>query len=377
MESLISRYRNLTVLLLVIFAQLLLLAYQVKSSQDVRLIRVWTVTAVTPLARFIEGVRSGTVGLLERYILLRHQGEENQRLKAELGRLRMENQRLKSELETAERVRALAAFQTTTPSKTVAARVIGTGTGTSSRVVLVDRGSSAGVKRGMAAVTPDGIVGKVVAAYPTASQVLLITDATFAAGVISQKHRIRGTLKGRGHAVCLVDYIQNEQRVEPGEWFYTSGDDGVFPKGLPVGAVTSARPGDSFQQVHVAPVGLQHGLEEVLIILEGVHQAIPEGQTASADIYVLPKPVPDPAQSISTAVEALPRTPGTDADRLREQYKAVGAAQGHKFGEGAPGARPPDFNYRPPPSPPAAPAEAEPTVPAAKPALFTAAPPGP
>ncbi|MBM3744981.1 MAG: rod shape-determining protein MreC [Acidobacteria bacterium] len=356
MDSLISRYRNLTVLLLVIFAQLLLVAYQVKSSQEVRLIRVWTVTAVTPLARFLEGARSGTVNLLERYVLLQSQGEENQRLRAELGRLKMENQQLRSELETADRVRALAAFQTASPSKTVAARVIGTGTGASSKVVFVDRGSAVGVKRGMAVVTPDGIVGKVVAAYPIASQVLLITDPTFAAGVISQKHRVHGTLKGRGHGLCLVDYVQNEQRVERGEWFYTSGDDGVFPKGFPAGPVATTQPGDSFQQISVTPSGLQRGIEEVLIILEGVHQAVPEGQAASAEIHVLPRPAPDPALGPPAVVEGQPKVTGTEADRLKEQYRALGAAQGHAFGAGAPGSRPPDFTRPPqptqPPSPP-------------------------
>jgi len=353
MDSLISRYRNLTVLLLVIFAQLLLVAYQVKSGQDVRLIRVWTVTAVTPLARFIEGARSGTADLLKRYVLLQSQGAENQRLKAELGRLKMENQRLRLEVETAERVRALAAFQAASASKTVAARVIGTGTGASSRVVFVDRGSTAGVKRGMAVVTPDGIVGKVVAAYPITSQVLVITDPTFAAGVISQKHRVHGTLKGRGHGLCLVDYVQNEQRVERGEWFYTSGDDGVFPKGFPAGPVAATQPGNSFQEISVTPAGLQRGLEEVLIILEGVHQVVPEGQAASPEIHVLPRPAPEPALGVPAAVEGQPRVTGTDADRLKEQYRALGAAQGHTFGAGVPGSRPPDFSRpAPPPQPP-------------------------
>jgi rod shape-determining protein MreC len=231
-------------------------------------------------------------------------------------------------------------------------------------VVLVDRGYAAGVKRGMAVVTPDGIVGKVVAAYPTASQVLLITDPSFAAGVISQKHRVHGTLKGRGLSVCLVDYIPIEQRVEAGEWFYTSGDDGVFPKGFPAGAVTAVRPGDAFQQILVTPAGLQRGLEEVLIILEGVHQTIPEGQAAATDIHVLPRPAP----GLEAAPEALPKTPGTDADRLREQYKAVGAAQGHVYGTGVPGSRPPDFNYRPAPPPvQTPPVQTPPAAPSAKP----------
>lgn len=361
MDSLLNRYRNITVLLLAIFAQLLLLAYQVKGNQDVRLIRVWTITAVTPVARLVEGARSSAAGFLQQYVLLRRQAEENQHLKAELGRLKMENQRLKSDLETADRVRALAAFQASSPSRTVATRVIGIGTGGNTRAVFVDRGSSAGVKRGMAVVTPDGIVGKVVAAYPTASQVLLVTDPSFAAGVISQKHRVRGVVKGSGHGACLLDYVQNEQRLDAGEWFYTSGDDGVFPKGLPVGTVTSARPGDNFQHILVAPAGLQRGLEEVLIILEAVHQPIPEGQSAAPDVHVLPPPPPEPPPGIPVGSDGRPGTPATDADRLRERYQAIGSAQGHVFGEGAPGAKPPDFNYRPAqPAPPETPAPSPP-----------------
>ena len=62
MDSLLNRYRNITVLLLVVVAQLILLAVQVKNDRDIRFIRVWTITAVTPFARLVEGVRGGGVG---------------------------------------------------------------------------------------------------------------------------------------------------------------------------------------------------------------------------------------------------------------------------------------------------------------------------
>jgi len=358
--DLLSRYRNLSVLLLVIFAQLVLLAYQVKSNQDVRLVRVWAVTAVTPLARIVESVRSNTVRALENYVLLRNLMDENRRMKEELGRLKVENQYLKSELGTAERARALSVFQSRNPSRTIAARVIGAGTGANSKVVFVDRGSTSGVMKGMAVVNPDGILGKVTAAYPTASQVLLITDPTFAAGVMSEKHRVRGTLKGLGQTSCQVDYIHNEETIEPGERFYTSGDDRVFPKGLPVGTVTVSRNGNPFKQVYVVPSGLQAGLEEVLIVLEGVHQPIPASDKAAAPgIQLLPPPPEDEPAGAGTPSGG--RGTGTDADRLREHYKAVGAAQGHKFGEGLPGSKPPNFNLDPtqakpaPAQPPASP----------------------
>ncbi|MGA2326542.1 MAG: rod shape-determining protein MreC [Bryobacteraceae bacterium] len=347
MDSLFNRYRNVTVLLLVIFAQLILLAYQVKSNQDVRLIRVWAVTAVTPLARVIEGVRSGTVRVVENYVFLHNLRDENRELQKELGRLKVQNQYLKSELETADRVKALSAFQARSPSRMAASRVIGTGTGANSRVVFIDRGSRGGVLPGMAVITPDGIVGKVTAAYPTASQVLLITDPNFAAGVISQKHRVHGTVHGLGYSTCEVKYIQNEEQVETGERFFTSGDDGVFPKGLPVGAVTVARPGDSFKQVFLAPSGLQSGLEEVLVVLEGVHQPIPEQPVSASEMHLQPPPPPGAQEDEAPAAPGAKPNVGTEADRLRERYKNIGQAQGHKFGEGAPGSKPPDFNLKP------------------------------
>ena len=163
MEFLLNRYRNLTVLLVVIGAQLLLLAYQVKGNQDVRLVRVWAVTAVTPLARVLEIVRRNTIGIAEDYFDLINVRDDNNHMKKELGRLKMENQFLKTELQTADRAQALRAFQSRTQSRTLAARIIGNGTGMNSKDVLIDRGSSSGVMRGMAVVTPDGIVGRVLA----------------------------------------------------------------------------------------------------------------------------------------------------------------------------------------------------------------------
>ena len=121
MESLLNRYRNITVLLLVILAQLVLLAVSAKNDQDVRFIRIWTVTAVTPVARLMEGLRGGGTGFLHNYILLHDTNQENRRLRAELDKLKMENIFLKNELNTADRAKALAVFQAHTPSKTLAA----------------------------------------------------------------------------------------------------------------------------------------------------------------------------------------------------------------------------------------------------------------
>jgi rod shape-determining protein MreC len=345
MDFFLSRYRNLTVLLIVIAAQLVLIAYQVKSNKDVPLIRVWAVTAVTPVEQGLEFVRRYTWGFVEDYFVLLGVRSQNDKLQQENGQLKLENHYLKAELSTADRARALSVFQAHSPSKTVAARVIGNGTGANSKVVFVDRGGTSGVESGMAVVTPDGIVGKVVDAYPTTALVMLVTDPTFAAGVISQKNRVRGTLKGLGQTKCQVDYVQNEERVDAGEWFYTSGDDRIFPRGFPVGQVTSVHNGKTFKEIFVAPSGIPGGVEEVLIMLQGEHMQIPDGELATPGYKILSAPPQNAGEAPQPAGQPTVLT--TDADRLREQYKQAGDAQHHVFGEGLPGSAPPDFTKIP------------------------------
>ena len=351
METFLNRYRNLTALLLLIVGQLLLLAYQVKAREDVRLIRIWAVTAVTPLARAIEWVRGGTGGFFSGYVFLHNVQKENHQLREYSSQLKLKNQFLSAELATADRAKALLEFRRRIQSRTLPARVIGTGTGANSRVVYVDRGTADGVKRGMAAITAEGIVGKVVASYPTASLVQLITEQESAAGVISQKNKVRGILKGQGKDTCVVDYIQNEEKLEPGEWFYTSGADRIYPRGLPVGQVKMVREGRSGKEVVVEPSALAGGgIEEMLIVLDGVHELIPEPQ-AKPDTGISILPPPPGEGSSQPAPSAVSEQGGqlkqTDSDKVRDKYKRIGESQGFEFGA-SPG-RVADFNRPVPP----------------------------
>jgi len=343
MESLLYRYRNITVLLVVLFAQLVLLAWQVKSDSDVPLVRVWAVSAVTPVASAIEGVRNGTTGFFSNYFELRNAREQSHQLRTEVDKLRLENQFLKNELESARRAEALAGFQAHSLSKMIGARVIGTTTGMGSKSVLIDRGTASGVRKGMAVVTPDGIVGRVLAVYPFASQVLGVTDPGFAAGVESQKNHVHGVLKGIGNESAKVDYIPTGQKVEVGEMFYTSGEDRIFPKGLPVGKITSVKEGSNFQEVYLQPSGVESAPEEVLVIVDPVHQEIPDAPATDSPVFLGPDVKPD-----ATADNPGEAGLRTQADQMMDQYRKIGAAQKHEFGEGGPGTPPPNFNLKVP-----------------------------
>jgi rod shape-determining protein MreC len=340
MEALLSRYRNLTVLLVVVVAQLLYLAYQVRTNRDERLIRVWAVTAVTPMAGAVEGIRRNTIGFLQDYFILLDVREQNRKLKSDNDRLRLENVYFRNQLRTAEHAGALILFQQQSPSKTVAARVIGNSTVAAAKAVFIDRGSTSGVEKGMAVVTPEGIVGKVVAVYPLVSQVLLITDPTFKVGVESQKTHVHGVLDCGGGR-CSVEEIQNEDKVSAGEWFFTSGEDRIFPKGFPVGTAVSVQPGQGTKDVKLNLSGAPGGVEEVLVVLQGVHQPIPTAPLADETaVTAMPPPPPE-----GTDTQAQTTKPQTEADKVLQKYDTIGKEQNHVYG--AYGSAIPNFNLKP------------------------------
>jgi rod shape-determining protein MreC len=358
-QALLRRYRDLTVLAVVVLSQLVLLGSQIRGEGDTPLVRQWAVTAITPLAKAFLATREATLGSLGELFVLLNARSQNEQLKKDNDRLKLENQYLKAELGTADRAKALAVFQERSPSKMLAARSIGSGIGANSRTIFIDRGARAGIKRGMAVITPNGIVGKVVAAFPTAAQVMLVTDPSFATGVVSGRHHLPGTLRGDGSPLVHVDYLPTEAKVEEGEWFYTSGDDRVFPRGLPVGRVSVSQRGVDFRDVKLISSGLEMGVTEVLVVLGGVHEGLPgEQQPGAVDPSITtdtPTLLPVPEQAAPDANEVVSKTPGgvsrvmTDADRIVEHYRRVGESQGHHFGAG----HAPDFN-RPIPPPEAA-----------------------
>jgi rod shape-determining protein MreC len=148
-----------------------------------------------------------------------------------------------------------------------------------------------------------------------------------------------------------------EEKIEVGEWVYTSGDDRIFPRGFVAGVVRSVRPAQPYKEILVEPTGLQRGLEDVLIIVEGVHQEIPETPPGMQPVYIAPAP---PASTPNPAQTAQPAPSGTEADRLESAYKALGQAQGHSFGDNTPGQKPPDYTKIGQPLTPPVPAPAAP-----------------
>lgn len=340
MQTWITRHRNFLILLLVVFLQILMVGYQVKTGEG-RLLRLWAVTLTGPALETATAIHSSISSTARGFLQLREQAERARKLEAEVHRLQVENQHLRARLMDIEQLVRFQQYLDQSPQKLLPARIIGRGTEPEPESVFIDRGASDGVKPGMGVIVPQGIVGRVVRVFPTVSQVLLATSPNFASGVVTGKHQAFGVLKGSGAFLCEMRYVPGEQEVEPSEPVYTSGFDRVFPRGLPVGWVKTVEPGNPFLKVTVELAALRTPLEYVLVILEGVHQALPRPEEARP--FELSFLVP-PQEDSEGSERELSFGALTDADRLYSLYQEIGELLGHTYGEGLPGSKPPEFN---------------------------------
>ena len=165
------------------------------------------------------------------------------------------------------RLRALLGLKDHNAAFVAAADVILRGTSRWANTFIIDAGSRRGIRRDMTAVSPDGLVGKVIGVRGGFSRVLLITDVRFAAAVRIERLEQEAIFAGTGTNVCELKYITQDMAVQKGDVLVTSGLDGLFPPGIRVGYVSSISKGDGFfQDVQVTPYADTTRLSEVAII---------------------------------------------------------------------------------------------------------------
>jgi len=273
MDSFFGRHKNVTVFAVVLFVQFVGLAVQVRRKGDPGdqpLMRRAVVTSASP----VEKLLTHSTGFFQRlwadYFYLRNVNEENRHLREQLEQERLRQIRLEQDAMQARRIQALLGFKEQFISKTVAAQVIGTGGSEHSRVLYLDRGAGDGIKPDQAVITPEGIVGKVLSVYGSTCEVLVMTDPTSGVGAILAQSRLQGIVKGSpGGTEARLLNVMADEKVNIGDEVITSGGDGIFPKGMHIGWVTSVAPGhDVFLDIHLKPAAPLNRLEEVLVITE-------------------------------------------------------------------------------------------------------------
>jgi rod shape-determining protein MreC len=263
-----SRHRSFALLAGVLLAQVLMLALEVKRDSRGRLIRVWSMSAVTPFEKGGAWGFGKVRGVWDHYFALQGTSRLNEELRNENDELKLTISQLQSKAAEADRLAVLLNFrQWHEKVPMVMARVIGTSAGTASHTVEIDRGERDGIRRNMAVITPDGAVGKIIESYRDTAQVLLLSDKEGGAGAMLVSSRIQSPVKGTGEPMLSMSYVAAEETVNAGEKIVTSGMDKIFPRDVPIGTVLDVKQGNPFKQIRVKPAAKLDRLEEVIVLL--------------------------------------------------------------------------------------------------------------
>ena len=224
--------------------------------------------AIGPALKGIGKPTDGIRGGFNTYINLINTKKENDELKAQLDNLRMENQKLQELEKEHKRFKALLGFMEKKPNTLIAAKVIGEDLKNWFRCIIIDKGKNQGVRVKMPVITPKGIVGQAVEIDKWHSKVMIINDTNSSIDVNIDGKNTRGLLEGTGQNILKLKYVIKNDAIEIGDKLFTSGKDGIFPQGIPVGIVITVDRNKAgiFADIDVMPYNNFKELDEVLII---------------------------------------------------------------------------------------------------------------
>ena len=184
-----------------------------------------------------------------------------------LDELKKQNEELTSKVaelseaqKTAERLEGLVGLQSTYNLKSTAARIVGASGDAWTSTVTIDKGSADGLTINMPVTSSAGVIGQIIEVSAKTSTVRLIGDESSGVSAMVQDTRAQGMLR--------LEYVSVDSDVKVGDIIVTSGIGGVFPKGLPLGTVSSVEKSanDVYYTIVVRAQTTAENNEEVLVI---------------------------------------------------------------------------------------------------------------
>jgi rod shape-determining protein MreC len=257
---------TLTVALL---AHSLLISFQTNQRIDTSFVRGAILDTLSPVEKLVDRTLHGTGSIWSRYFAILGTYDENQKLKAQVGELTMQIAREREQVLEAQRLRSLLGLSDSGIGRSVVARVIGRDPTQSYESITIDKGRTHGIQPDAPVITPQGIVGRVISAGNYSSVVQLILDSQSGVGVLVMPERRLGIIRGNGTAELDLDYIDDDTDLKEGNELISSGQDRIYPRGLPVGVISSVGPRRGlFKTARIKPRADMGRLEEVLCIID-------------------------------------------------------------------------------------------------------------
>jgi rod shape-determining protein MreC len=237
-----------------------------------RVIRVWAQAVASPFQRGVTGVGGAGIGFFQRIGNLWTASGENEGLRRRLSEVENELRDVRQARDENERLKKLLDLGRDTGYGTIPALVIARDTSVWFGSITINRGSSQGVDVNMPVVTPEGVVGRIVAVSPISAQVMLLTDERAAAGAavgkLGESNAI-GSVRGYGRNGLLeMRYVSGLEPVNIGDYVVTTGQDGIYPPGLNIGKVVDKRDGSatSPHNIFIKPGARLESLQEVMVL---------------------------------------------------------------------------------------------------------------
>jgi rod shape-determining protein MreC len=179
---------------------------------------------------------------------------------AQVEQLTLENQQLRALLNLQERLNTVG----------FVAEVLYDAADPYTRKLIINKGMTNGVKPSAPVMDEHGILGQVTRVLPLVSEVTLVTDREHSIPVLNTRTGARGVAYGESGGAPLLElrFMATNADIEVGDQLTTSGVDGVYPPGVPVGIVTKVerRAETAFARILCEPVGRVQGARHVMVI---------------------------------------------------------------------------------------------------------------
>ena len=275
---LFRRYSLLIFIVLLLLFALILMSLRAKQREGVEFFDALLMEICSPFQKAATLVIKTVQGTFTRYVYVVNLGKENRMLKQKIAELQEENHRMKEMKLANERLRQLLQFREKNSPSMIGAEVIGQDPSSWFKSVTINKGERDGVKKGMAVISPAGVIGQILKTAPHYATVLLLTDYNSAVDSIVQRTRAKTIVEGKGENRCQLKYLRRAEEVAVGDVVVTSGLGGNFPKGLMVGEIKKVdKKGHGvFQYAELVPSVDLTQLEEVFVIIEPLPSSQPQ-----------------------------------------------------------------------------------------------------
>jgi len=265
-----KKYTLPTIIILLLLFALVLMSLRVKERKGVDFFDGVLMEVCSPFQRGASYVINQVKGVFQGYFFLVDLRKENERLKKRIADLQKESDQMKEMVLAHDRLRKLLQFRETLSSTVITAEVVGRDPSSWFKSVTINKGEKDGIQKGMAVISPAGVIGQILKTAPSHSVVLLATDYNSAIDSIVQRTRAKAIVEGGGENRCQLKYLLRAEDVVVGDKVVTSGLSGYFPKGLMIGEIKKVdKKGHGiFQYAELVPSVDFTRLEEVLVIKE-------------------------------------------------------------------------------------------------------------